>query len=371
MTKPKLLIVGAFPLENSQIVGGVVTVCRILMESDLRNHFDLVLIDSTQKSNPPPRFAIRLFSALQRTIRYLSALVREKPDAVILFSSLGASLAEKSMLAWLTRIKKIPVFIFPRGAKLITIVEDKPWQKLWVIPAMRGATHFLCQGPTWQRFAVEVVRFNVNKTEIIYNWTATPELLKIGSQKKEFSGSNKLEILFLGWLEVEKGIFELLDACLALSKKYQFKLLIAGKGHAEDNARKFVAEHKLESFVEFLGWTHDSDKSELLSKVDMLALPSWAEGFPNAVIEAMAAKIAVVVTSVGNIPDILTDREQVLIIPPKNTESLTDAIEELLTDTMFRQRLASRGYLFAKENFSTEVGVARLIDIVNKAIREN
>lgn len=371
MIKPKLLIVGAFPPINSQIVGGVVTVCRILMESNLQNNFDLVLIDSTQRSNPPPRFVIRFFSALQRTNRYLSALLREKPDAVILFSSLGASLVEKSMLAWLTRIKKIPVFIFPQGAKLITIVEDKPWQKMWIIPAMRGATHFLCQGPTWQRFAVEVVGFNVNKTEIIYNWTATPELLKIGSQKKEFSGSNKLKILFLGWLEVGKGIFELLDACLALSKKYQFKLLIAGRGQAEENARKFVAEHQLESFVEFLGWTHDSDKIELLSTADILALPSWNEGFPNAVIEAMAAKVAVVVTSVGNIPEILTDREQGLIIPPKDTVSLTGAIAELLTDTMFRKQLASRGYLFAKENFSSEVGVDRLIDIVNEAIRDD
>lgn len=371
MTKPKLLIVGAFPSPNSSIVGGIATTCENLMESDFPNHFELILIDSTQRSNPPPGFFIRSLSATSRIYRYLLALVFQRLDAVILFTSLGASLLEKGLLAWVARLKGIPVFLFPRGAELITIVDTKPWQKKWIIPAMRGATHMLCQGPAWQRFAVEQVGFELHQTEIIHNWTANSELLSIGSKKNGSTRPVTIKILFLGWLERNKGIFELLESCKNLSKKYNFILSIAGDGHAQQDAKKFVTENELEQYVDFMGWVHSYRKLELLESTDILVLPSWAEGFPNAVIEAMAAKVAVVVTAVGNVPDILTNREHALIIPPKNVEALTVAIEELLIDSNFRLQLANSGHDFARETFSTERGAKRLANVIFAAIADN
>jgi glycosyltransferase involved in cell wall biosynthesis len=371
MAKPKLLIVGAFPSSDSSIVGGIVTTCRLLIESDFPNYFDLILIDSTQRSNPPPNFYLRLLLAIGRTYRFFLALVFKQPDAVILFTAVGASVAEKGFMAWIARLTKIPVFLFPRGAGLIDVVRKNLWQKLWIVPAMRGATHILCQGPSWQNFAINDLGYSKKSAPIIYNWSATTQLLRVGSGKIMYRNKLTTKILFLGWLEEEKGIFELLEACRELSARHTFVLTVAGRGHAEDKSKKFITKHNLESCVELVGWVHGPQMIKILESADILVLPSWAEGFPNAIIEAMAAKVAVIVTSVGNVPDMLQHRDQAMIIPPKDVGLLTDALEELIVDSDFRSQLAQRGYSYARDNFSTEKGVQLLMVTIKSAIESS
>jgi glycosyltransferase involved in cell wall biosynthesis len=369
--KKRVLIVGAFPGPGSTIVGGIVTTCKTLLESEFPRNFDLILIDSTQTSNPPPGLVLRLFKALQRVFKYCSSLLLKRPDAVLLFTAIGASVAEKGLMAWIARLMNIPALMFPRGAELIDVVRSKRWHRFWVVPAMRGAAYFLCQGPAWHRFAVSDLGFRPSKAEIIHNWSASADLLRIGANRSKSSASSVIRVLFLGWLEKEKGIFELLDACEQLAPRFEFMLSVAGRGHAEAEAKRFVQECNLNSRVDFVGWVHDAEKMRLLEESDILVLPSWAEGFPNAVIEAMSAKVSVIVTSVGNVPDLLRNREHALIIPPKNVDALRDTLKELFVNREFRDQLAEKGHVFARDTFSTDGGVARLTSILNAAISAN
>lgn len=368
IVKDKLLIVGAFPEPGSSIIGGIVTSCKTLLDSDFSEFFDLILIDSTQISNPPPPFLHRFVRAFKRFMFYFFSLLLNRPKAIVLFASSGASIAEKGLMAWIARLLQIPTFIFPRGGKLIDIVISNRWQRFWIVPAMQGAKYFLCQGPKWERFALEVLRYNPNNIEIIKNWTATKELLQIGSNRELHHRKEKYRILFLGWLEREKGVFELLEASLSLSRRHNFSLTFAGDGNAEQNAKAFTSKNNLDAFVHFAGWVNGRQKLELLANSDILILPSWAEGFPNAIIEAMASKMAVIVTSVGNIPEILNNRDQVLIIKSKDPISLERAIEELLMDDDLRIKLAENGFNFANDNFSTQKGVDRLKQIIKGVI---
>ncbi len=371
MIKNKLLIVGAFPPSNKKIFGGIVTICRILLNSSFSDHYELVLIDSTQISNPPPSIVVRTLLAFLRFTKFLKVFFTSKPDAVLLFTSDGLSVIEKGAMAWVVRLKPIPIFLFPRGAGLIQTVQASRFERTWVIAAMRGATHILCQGPAWQRFAKDVLGFSENQLAIIKNWSATDQLLRIGKLRSFTSEVGVPCMLYLGWLEKEKGIFELLEASLSLSKKHFFRLLIAGRGNAEIKARAFVQSHELQDVIEFVGWVEGETKEDLLKKSDILILPSWAEGFPNAIIEAMAAKLAVVVTTVGNVPDLITDGQQALLVPPKDNKALELAIDRLLLEPKFRAELAERGHAFAHHNFSVTQGVANLTSVIDEAIVVN
>lgn len=369
--KNKLLIVGAFPQPNVQIFGGIVTTCRTLLNSSFSDHFELVLIDSTQISNPPPSISVRALLSFKRFVLFLRVFFSAKPDAVILFTAVGTSVVEKGTMAWVARLKRIPVFLFPRGAGLIQTVQESHLQRAWVTVAMRGATHILCQGPTWQRFAKDVLGFSESRSPIVQNWTATDEMLKIGETRSCTAKIDAPCLLFLGWLEKEKGIFELLEASLSLSKNHEFRLMIAGRGHAEEQAHGFVQSHGLEDIIEFVGWVDGGAKEALLARADILILPSWVEGFPNAIIEAMAAKLAVVVTSVGNVPDLIKDRQQALLVPPKDKDALERAMYNLLLDPQFRVELAERGHAFARSNFSVKQGVAKLTAVIDAAITKS
>jgi len=370
--KPKLLIVGAFPPKDLRVFGGMVTACHALINSAISDYYELILIDSTQRSNPAPNIGIRILYSFKKFYRFLKHFLLERPDAIILFTALGASVVEKGAMAWIARIRRLPILMFARGAGLIQVAQSSCIQRFWIKIAMNGATHFLCQGPAWQRFATDVLGFSKSESPIVYNWTATQSLLSIGSKRPQVSLERKEapKIIFLGWLEKEKGIFELLDSCLSLFNKYQFSMIIAGRGHVEEEAHAFVKANGLEDIVEFVGWVEGDAKERFLEMGDILVLPSWAEGFPNAVIEAMAAKLAVIVTTVGNIPDLLTDCDEALLIPPKDTKALESAIERLLLNQAFRGDLAERGYCFARDQFSVEKCVAKLIKAIDHAIGE-
>jgi glycosyltransferase involved in cell wall biosynthesis len=261
--------------------------------------------------------------------------------------------------------------LFPRGAGLIQNAQNSVFHRAWICIAMRGATHLLCQGPAWKCFAKDVLGFSEDRSPIVHNWTATEEMLTIGISRSFALECKVPRILFLGWLEREKGIFELLDASLSLLKRHKFQLIIAGRGHAEEQARAFVESNGLDNVIEFVGWIDGETKEAVLKGADILVLPSWAEGFPNAIIEAMSAKLAVIVTAVGNIPGLLADEQHALLIPPKDSQALERAIERLLIDPHFRFQIADCGHSFARDNFSAMQGVVRLTSIIDAAINEN
>ena len=363
-----MLIVGAFPKPNIHVFGGIVTTCRALLNSSFSDHYELVLIDSTQISNPPPSIIVRAIFAFKRLFLFLKVFFFVNPDAVLLFTSVGASIMEKGAMAWMARLRGVPIFLFPRGAGVIQTVQRSRFQRAWVVAAMRGATYILCQGPSWQRFAKDVLGFSEDRSPIVQNWTATDEMLKIGESRSLTSLDKRPCLLYLGWLDIEKGIFELLAACLSLSKKHEFQLLIAGRGNAEVMARGFVQFHALQDVIEFVGWVEGEAKEALLMKADILILPSWAEGFPNAIIEAMSAKLAVVVTTVGNVPDLITDGKQALLVPPKDNKALELAMDRLLLEPQFRVELAERGHAFARDNFSVTQGLDKLTSVIDAAI---
>ncbi|HIE83591.1 MAG TPA: hypothetical protein EYQ00_06970 [Dehalococcoidia bacterium] len=111
--RPHVLFVGAFPPTHRKVFGGNVTDCKALLESSFPEHVELTLLDSTQISNPGPSSPVRVVLAIKRLIRFLILFERRRPDALLLFSSGGASLLEKATMAWWARLRSVPSLIFP------------------------------------------------------------------------------------------------------------------------------------------------------------------------------------------------------------------------------------------------------------------
>lgn len=369
LKRPKVLIVGAFPPSERKIFGGIVTSCKALIDSSFSSKFDLFLLDSTQISNPPPSFFKRTLLAGIRFFSFCRLIIFSRPDVVILFASLGGSIIEKGAMAWIARLLFIPALFFPRGAELIDIAASSTIQRLWIRWACRGATYFLCQGPAWQRFALEIIGFDLIHAPVVPNWTATNNLLAIGKDREKKKPGHIIQLLFLGWLEKEKGIFELLQACSVLAAAYSFRLIIAGRGHAEDAARKFIQQSDLSGSIHFVGWVQGEALEQLLADSDVLILPSWAEGLPNAMIEAMAAGLAVVVSAVGNVPDVVTDGQEAILVPPKRVDLLQRAIQRLLDDPNLREALAARGHAFVEKHYAVEPAIEILSKVITAAIK--
>jgi glycosyltransferase involved in cell wall biosynthesis len=364
----RLLVVGGFPPGDRQIVGGVVSSCRVLLHSSFALRFDLLLLDSTQMSQAPPPIVARVLFATKRFMRFVYMLERNRPDAVLLFVSLSHSLVEKATMAWYSRLRGIPSLMFPRGGGLVDTYNGSRLARLWMPLAFRGSTKVLCQGAVWQGFAVRALRYAPENAPIVYNWTATNDLLRIGETRAPAVSGRVLRLIFVGWLDREKGVFELLDACRRLLPIGSFLLDLVGEGNTSVTARSFALKHGLGDIVRFHGWVSGARLHQLYREADVLVLPSWAEGFPNVVVEAMAARLAVVATAVGNIPDIICDGVSGLLVPSRNSEALVAALSRLITDADFRERSATAGFHIAREKFATETAIDKLVRAINDTI---
>jgi glycosyltransferase involved in cell wall biosynthesis len=369
MSKIRLLIVGSFPDAGKAVYGGITTSCRALMAPSFSSRYDITTVDSTQISNPPPGFVKRAILSVRRLIIFISHLVKKKPEVVLLFTSAGFSVVEKGLMARLSGFFGVKSLIFPRGGELVDLSRASLIYSMVMSFFLRGADYMICQGPVWQNHAVKVVGFNLNRAPIVYNWTATGSLLEIGRNRVFDPSKKHLQIMFLAWLEESKGIFELLISLNLLRNSFSFELIIAGGGNAEQEARQYVEHHKLQDRIRFIGWVDGDLKKELLATSDIFVLPSWKEGFPNSVIEAMAAKIPVIVTTVGNIPSILDHGEQAYLVPPKDSDALKSALEALLGSPELRSLIAERGFSFACKNFSEVEGLERLAEAIDVASR--
>jgi len=362
---PRVLFVGVFPPANRAVFGGMVTDCRALLGSSLPRRATLDLVDTTQASQPPPGFLRRLLLAVRRFFRYIGRVERGRPDAVLLFTAAGASVAEKGAMAWYARLRGIPALMFPRAGPVLDACQKSRFTRWWVRGAFAGARSVLCMGETWQKFAQETLGFDAADTPIIASWTATHDLLALGAARRPATGPVRL--LFVGWVDREKGVGELLEACRVLARDRRFELTLVGEGNLSRDAKDFVAKHGLDACIRFAGWRSGADLHDAYARADVFVLPSWSEGLPNAMVEAMAAGLACVVSSVGSVPDVVEDGESALLVPPRDIAALERALARVIDDSGLRARLGAAGHAIAARDFGVEQAVDHMLLAVKAA----
>ena len=119
--------------------------------------------------------------------------------------------------------------------------------------------------------------------------------------------------------------------------------------------------------VVFAGYRDDA--ARVVAAADVLALPSWTEGLPLVVLEAMALGRPVVATTVGGTPELVSDGETGLLVPPRDVEALTAALKRVLDDGDLRRRLGEAGKRRVAERFSSEAMTRDVLAIYDEVAR--
>lgn len=368
-SKVKVLIVGSFPKKNKNIYGGQFSSCNTLINSTFSKKFNVSTLDSTITYNFLKIIPIRLLFGLKRIAYFFLIMLFNRPDVAIIFFANGFSAIEKGIMARISILFQIPVMVFPRAGGLIVDYKKKFWFSILIRYTLGKSNLFLCQGKAFQFFAIRYLGFSKLLAPIIPNWTASKKHLNIGKSKNYKKKISVINILFLGWLENFKGVHELLEAARILKKKIPFHLTLAGNGSAISEAKKFVTEHQLKNNITFAGWVDEKKKALLLKNSQIFVLPSWSEGFPNAMIEAMSAGLACVVTNVGTISDFVVHNRDALVIKKKNIKQLVRALQKLISDHTLRISISKNGHLLAKKTFNIDNSLCLFSKIINKIVK--
>lgn len=167
-------------------------------------------------------------------------------------------------------------------------------------------------------------------------------------------------VLFLGRLEAEKGIYDLLEAIAAVRAMVpDVRLACAGEGDRIGVAR-YAERLGIADAVKFTGWVGPSGKRALLEHAAVFALPSYKEGLPVGLIEAMGAGVPVIATPVGGIPEVVVDGASGYIVGAGDTRNLTRALSRLLVDRAQARRMGEAARQTAHARFSPETALAPL-----------
>jgi len=142
-----------------------------------------------------------------------------------------------------------------------------------------------------------------------------------------------LRIVYIGRLDREKGLYETLQGLrLACELGVDARLLVAGRGPEEGRLRRYAQALGIAARAAFIGPVFGDEKVKVLGTADLMILPSYSEGLPYALLEAMAAGIPVIATPVGAIPDVVTPGTHGLLVPPRDGRAIAQALLKISGD---------------------------------------
>ncbi|HEX8907290.1 MAG TPA: glycosyltransferase family 4 protein [Longimicrobiaceae bacterium] len=167
---------------------------------------------------------------------------------------------------------------------------------------------------------------------------------------------------YVGAFEPRKGLRVLAEAWRKVAETApDAHLLLAGKGQEEEVLREMLDGAPR---VHWLGYR--KDVPNVMAALDVLVLPSFVEGAPNVVQEAMAAGIAVVATAVSGTPELVRDREEGLLVPARDAEALAAAMTEIALDPALRRRVAAAGHARVRAEFTLDRMLDRYEELLQR-----
>lgn len=287
-------------------------------------------------------------------IRVLTQIIFVKPDIVYMHMSYKGSFTRKYSIHLLCKLLGRKDVIHLHGSEFLqwyNKLNNKKQNK--VKKLLRECDCFIVLGEKWKNI-IEKIEPKA-KTVVINNSVCIPEAIT--------KWNETFLLIFLGVLIPRKGLKDLLNAISQLDTKNNFKLIIAGTGEQEKELKEMTELLSINDKVEYVGWLDAIAKIQLLKKSQVLVLPSYNEGLPIAIIEAMSYGLPIISTDVGDISTAVIHGENGFLFRPGDVDTLTSLLDQIINNRVLWEKFSARSKGIAKEKFSEYIFFEKLTDI--------
>ena len=339
---PRVLMIGPSLTEQGGIgrVSSLIYSCLTSAELEHISSWNNV----SNSSRLPNKFNVLLRFAWAWW-RLLVRLWNRKVDILHCHMAERGCTLRTSVFALTAYVFKIPVIIHTHGAEFHLFYEalpDKLQQVLKLI--FQKASSLITLSKGWQQYYVDEFELPAYKVSLLYNPVECPEDLPLRTE------NDPLQVLFLGQVKQRKGIYDLLESLARLKYREGIatKLVLAGDGEIETVVRK-AEQLGIAQDLEVLGWIGLEEKNRRLTEADCFVLPSYNEGLPMALLEAMSYGLPVITTPVGGIGEVVDHQETGLLIDPGSVKQLCSALKAVLSDRNLRLHLGDNARIKAKD----------------------
>ncbi len=343
---------------NPLVKGGIASVVNGYRGSALEQKHQVYYVESYRNGSKWQK----LFKAVGSYFVFAGKLLVKRPDVVHIHSSFGASFYRKIPFIYLSRWAKIPIVNHIHGAEFDVFYTQASDKKKRLISKVYGKCNRLIVLSTeWKEIFSQIIP--QDRIDVVENYCIVPE-------EPYNIGRRKEQILFLGELGERKGCLDIPDILVRILQKCpQAQLVMAGDGQME-RVKKAFAEKEILERVTFPGWVRGETKQRLLQESAIFLFPTYHEGMPMAVLEAMSYGLGIVTTAVGGIPKLIRYKENGYLEKPGDVSKIAEDVICLLQEEATCRYLGQRARALVGQNYSLEAHLEKLEQTYNRVKKQ-
>jgi glycosyltransferase involved in cell wall biosynthesis len=348
--KPKILVVGS----SLKDMGGIVSVIKNIEDSPISEVYPMQRVETYITGSVFSRLLIFMSGFL----KFWMKLYTFKPDIVHIHMANNGSFYRKSIFLLTARkFFRKSVILHIHAASFDDFYNRFPLQRWYCHYILNQADKLIVLSQTWKEYFATIV--SETAIEVLYNGVFVKQSLPPFLRKQH----STVNALFMGRLGERKGVYDLLQSIQqlqALGITATFNL--AGDGEV-DEVKTLIQQYGIQDCVNVLGWINGEQKEKLMEEADLLVLPSYHEGLPMAILEAMNCGLPIISTTVGGIPEVITSGHNGLLIEPGDVHGLTSALEYLIMDEEVRIKMGLHNREIISDKFDINLLMGRLSGI--------
>lgn len=339
----KVLMVGS----NLNVKGGMTTVVESFLNHHFKNNIFIKYIPTH----------IENVGTIEKTLYFLISLLRicfefviGQVDIVHMHMSERGSFKRKYYIFKIAKFFHKPVITHTHGAEFeLFYRESNSRLKNKIKILLKDSDVVITLGKKWDQI-IKHIEPNVNTT-ILRNSVQIPVLPNV-------INTERIKVLFLAVLIKRKGIIDLIEASKVIIEEIEknnkyIEFIIAGDGELIDDSKSLVNNLGLKSYYTFVGWVNSEKKHQLLKKTDLFILPSYNEGLPLSILEAISYGIPIISTDVGSINEAVENGKNGFLVEPGNLDQLADQTTKLVLENNISE-MGTNSRIIAEERFNIQ-----------------
>lgn len=216
----------------------------------------------------------------------------------------------------------------------------------WILKILKKADCVLALTDSWRKFYSDDLQ--------LPNVVTVPNIVS-NPQIKEVEHDGRLHLLFLGFIVEQKGIFDLIEVIKEHKAEWDGKLMLhVGGSHEVERLQSFIKDNGLENLIQYEGWVSGDKKIMLLNLMDAYILPSYIEGLPISILEALSYGKPVITTPVGGIPEVV-DEDNGYLLTPGDRKTLFEIINGIIVNPTSLKKKEDNARRSVKENYPENI----------------
>ncbi|MBU3570698.1 glycosyltransferase family 4 protein [Priestia aryabhattai] len=327
------------------VKGGIAAVVNGYRGSWLEKQSNIIYVESYKDGGKVKK----LLKAIRGYFHFLKVLIVSRPDLVHIHSSFGPSFYRKIPFIYIARIARKPIINHCHGADFEEFYLKASQKKKALIKNVYNKCNItIALSNEWKEKLKDIVPDE--KIVVIENYS----IINKCAMKERMSKKNKKQVLFLGEIGYRKGCYDIPAVIEKVKESVADVQFVLGGSGDIDKIKALIKERKLEENVVFPGWVRGEDKDKLLRESDIFFLPSYNEGMPMSILDAMGYGLPVVSSNVGGIPKIVYNNKNGSIHEPGDINGFASSIINLLTNKSKRVESGKASLEIVQGSYSLE-----------------